>query len=217
MPPSFAAVLSKVTVYWHPAFCADCSIMQSAKSALDLSKMLTAAITVSAFSTDSSRVPHSIFRIVTTLSLARAVATLHYPNKFDQRNDGDESRIRNGKFTKDFAREGRLVCVILCKVSSQNVGIQANHLAFAPCSAIALFISSIETGRGGFRRMPFRARTGVFAATMAYCPFPISINSIRLPVSKPRAARTAGGIVTCPFAVTVAVAIKIPSFLRFLH
>ena len=57
-------------------------------------------------------------------------------------------------------------------------------------AAIASFIASIETGLGGLRSMPFNAWTGLFAATMAYWPMSVSTNSIRLPVSKPSAART---------------------------
>lgn len=100
--------------------------------------------------------------------------------------------------------------IVSCKVAHNDVRIQSDHRDWPPCSAIARFISSIDTGVIGLRSTPFRACTGLVAATMVYCPSPVSTNSIRLPVSKPSAARTEAGMVTCPFEVTVAVAMITP-------
>ncbi len=78
------------------------------------------------------------------------------------------------------------------------------------CSAIARFMSPIETTFAGFFTTPLSDASDSVAGWTSYRPVSLlKLNSIRSPNSRPRWLRTSAGIVTRPFDGVVAAVIVI--------
>src|SRR5713226_3429130 len=102
---------------------------------------------------------------------------LQNPDQLDNREQRDKAGVSRRQRGDQAGRSHRLPRFILREVAYQYVGVQPNHPADPPRSAMTRFISSIVMGLPRWRNLPSNDFAEIVAGMMAYFRSAIFTNS----------------------------------------